>query len=155
MALHPSFPTDPYVILDPSIRWYPGDAVLAELGYEKLLPPLVHKVRHGVQKWRESGYAGASNTTRALLNHWFQTEHLLPQADGSVRSFQWYFAQREAVESAIWLYEVEQARDPYALMKYDSSGQVSKGMFDEDWTRYVLKMATGAGKTKVMSLLMA
>jgi type III restriction enzyme len=90
-----------------------------------------------------------------LLNHWFQTEHLLPQSDGSVRSFQWYFAQREAVESAIWLYEVEQARDPYALMKYDSSGQVSKGMFDEDWTRYVLKMATGAGKTKVMSLLMA
>ena len=28
-------------------------------------------------------------------------------------------------------------------------------MFAEDWTRYVLKMATGAGKTKVMSLLMA
>lgn len=155
MALHPSFPTDPYVILDPSIRWYPGDELLAELGYEKLLPPLVHKVRRGVKKWRESGYAGASNTTRALLNHWFQTEHLLPQADGSVRSFQWYFAQREAVESAIWLYEVEQARDPYALMKYDSSELVSRGMFDEDWTRYVLKMATGAGKTKVMSLLMA
>jgi type III restriction enzyme len=155
MALHPSFPADPYVILDPSIRWYPGDEVLADLGYEKLLPPLVHKVRRGVKKWRESGYAGASNTTRALLNHWFQTEHLLPQADGSVRPFQWFFAQREAVESAIWLHEVEQARDPYALMKYDSSGLVSKGMFDEDWTRYVLKMATGAGKTKVMSLLMA
>ena len=155
MALHPSFPTDPYAILDPSIRWYPGGEVLAELGYEKLLPPLVHKVRRGVQKWRESGYAGASNTTRALLNHWFQTEHLLPQADGSTRPFRWYFAQREAVESAVWLYEVEQARDPYALMKYDSSGQVSKGMFDEDWTRYVLKLATGTGKTKIMSLLMA
>ena len=27
-------------------------------------------------------------------------------------------------------------------------------MFDADWTRYVLKLATGAGKTKVMSLLM-
>jgi type III restriction enzyme len=155
MALHPDFPTDPYVILDPSIRWYPGDELLAELGYEKLLPPLVHKVRCGVKKWRESGYSGASNTTRALLNHWFLAEHLLPQADGSVRPFQWYFAQREAVESAIWLYEVEQARDPYALMKYDSSELVSKGMFDEDWTRYILKMATGAGKTKVMSLLMA
>jgi Type III restriction enzyme, res subunit len=37
----------------------------------------------------------------------------------------------------------------------DSSDRVSKGMFDEDWTRYVLKMATGVGKTKVMSLLMA
>lgn len=155
MALNANFPTDPYVILDPSIRWYPGDEALAELGYEKLLPPLVHKVRGGVKQWRESGYAGGSDTTRALLNHWFQTEHLLPQADGSVRSFQWYFAQREAVESIIWLYEVEQARDPYALMKYDSSGRVSKGMFDEDWTRYVLKMATGAGKTKVMSLLLA
>jgi len=90
MALPPSFPTDPYVILDPSIRWYPGDEVLADLGYEKLLPPLVHKVRRGVKQWRESGYPGASNTTRALLNHWFQTEHLLPQADGSVQSFQWY-----------------------------------------------------------------
>jgi len=32
---------------------------------------------------------------------------------------------------------------------------VSSGMFDEDWPRYVLKMATGAGKTKVLSLLIA
>lgn len=155
MALNTNFPTDPYVILDPSIRWYPGEEALAELGYKKLLPPLVDKVRRGVKQWRETGYAGGSDTTRALLNYWFQKEHLLPQADGSVRSFQWYFAQREAVESAIWLYEVEQARDAYALMKYDSSGRVSKGMFDEDWTRYVLKMATGAGKTKVISLLLA
>ena len=28
-------------------------------------------------------------------------------------------------------------------------------MFDEDWPRYVVKMATGAGKTKVLSLLIA
>ena len=28
-------------------------------------------------------------------------------------------------------------------------------MFDEDWPRYVLKMATGVGKTKVISLLVA
>jgi type III restriction enzyme len=28
-------------------------------------------------------------------------------------------------------------------------------MFSEDWPRYVMKMATGAGKTKVMSLLIA
>ena len=67
MALHPGFPTDPYAILDPALRWYPGDELLAELGYEKLLPPLVHKVRRGVKKWRESGYAGASDTTRNRL----------------------------------------------------------------------------------------
>lgn len=155
MALHPEFPTDPYAILDPGIRWYPGDEMLGEMGYAMLLPPLVYKVRRGVAEWRASGYAGASSTTRALLNHWFRTEHLIPQADGTVRPFRWYFAQQEAVESALWLYEVERARDPYALMKFDSSGRVSKGMFAEDWTRYVLKLATGAGKTKVMSLLMA
>jgi type III restriction enzyme len=40
MPLHPDFPTDPYAVLDPSIRWYPGDAMLAEMGYEMLLPPL-------------------------------------------------------------------------------------------------------------------
>ena len=60
MPLQPDFPTDPYVILDPSIRWYPGDAMLAEMGYEMLLPPLVHKVRRGVKAWRDSGYEGAS-----------------------------------------------------------------------------------------------
>ena len=155
MALHPDFPTDPYAILPPEIRWYPGDEMLGQMGYAMLLPPLVYKVRTGVAAWRENGYAGASPTTAALLNHWFKTEHLMPQADGTVQPFQWYFAQREAVESAIWLYEIERARDPYALMKFDSSGRVSKGMFPEDWTRYVLKLATGAGKTKVMSLLMA
>ena len=31
----------------------------------------------------------------------------------------------------------------------------SPGMFDEEWPRYVLKMATGAGKTKVLALLIA
>jgi type III restriction enzyme len=155
MALHPDFPTDPYAILAPNIRWYPGDEQLAEVDYEMLLPPLVHKVRLGVKAWRDSGYDGASPTTRALLNHWFRTEHLLPQEGGTVVPFRWYFAQQEAVESAIWLYEVEGARDPYALMRYDSSGRVSAGMFAEDWPRYVMKLATGAGKTKVMSLLIA
>jgi len=154
VALHPDFPTDPYAVLPPDIRWYPGDELLGGVGYEMLLPPLVYKVRKAVAEWRESGYEGASPTTAALLNHWFRAEHMMPQADGTVRPFQWYFAQREAVESAIWLYEIERARDPYALMKFDSSGRVSKGMFAEDWTRYVLKLATGAGKTKVMSLLM-
>lgn len=72
-----------------------------------------------------------------------------------MKPFCYYFAQREAVEAAIWLYEVEQAKDPYALIKFDMSGRVSKGMFNEDWTRYIMKMATGAGKTKVMSLLIA
>lgn len=154
MPLSDQFPTNPYAILDPVIRWYPGDELLLTEARGKLIPPLVEKVRQGVKAWRDSGYDGGSDTTRALLKWWFGQEHLLPQADGTIGPFQWYFAQREAVESAIWLYEIEQARDPYALLKYDSSGAISQGMFDESWTRYVMKLATGAGKTKVMSLLM-
>lgn len=154
MALHPNFPTDPYVILDPSIRWYPGEAQLDESGLQKLIPPLVHKVRQGVKAWREAGYPDVSNTTRALLKHWFETEHVIATADGTKR-FRWYFAQREAVESAIWLYEHEGAREAQALMRYDSNGGVSRSMFLEHWPRYVMKLATGAGKTKVLSLLMA
>jgi type III restriction enzyme len=69
MPLHPDFPMDPHVILDPAIRWYPGEEMLADMGYEMLLPPLVHKVRRGVKAWRDSGYEGATATTRALLNH--------------------------------------------------------------------------------------
>ena len=154
MPLSEQFPTDPYVVLDPAVRWYPGDELLGDIGRGKLIPPLVEKVRKGVKAWRDAGYTGSSDTTRALLRWWFQEEHLVPQADGTMASFRWYYAQREAVESAIWLYEVEQAREPYALMtKYDLSQALSRQMFPEDWARYVMKLATGAGKTKVMSLL--
>lgn len=46
-------------------------------------------------------------------------------------------------------------KDKYDLMRFDSSGAVSTGMFDETWRRFVIKMATGSGKTKVMSLVLA
>jgi len=154
MALDPDFPADPYAILHPDVRWYPGDAVLGGLGRDKLIPPMVEKVRRGVHAWRASSYAGASETTRSLLNWWFERDHVVYDSDGP-RLFRWYFAQREALESAIWLYEIKHARDPFSLIQFDSSGAVSAGMFDEIWTRYVLKLATGAGKTKVASLLIA
>jgi type III restriction enzyme len=155
MALHPEFPDSPYVPLEPTQRWFPAEEDLRSTSYEKLLPPLVAHVREGVSQWRVSGYAGASATTRALLTWWFASDHQMEQADGRLGSFRYYFAQREAVESVIWLYEVRNARDKFDLMRYDASGAVSAKWFDEDWPRYVVKMATGAGKTKVLSLLMA
>jgi type III restriction enzyme len=155
MALHPDFPRSPYETLPPELRWFPAAENLRETAYDKLLPPLVAKVREGVTAWRASGYAGASDTSRALLTWWFETEHLLEQADGTQSLFRYYFAQREAVESVIWLYEVRRARDKYDLLRFDSSGAISLNMFDENWPRFVVKMATGAGKTKVLSLLMA
>ncbi len=155
MALHPEFPASPYAPLIPEHRWFPADETLRATAYEKLLPPLVAKLRNEIQDWRAQGYAGASPTSKALLRWWFETDHLLEQADGTLSPFRYYYAQREAVETAIWLHEVRQARDKFDLLRFDASGSVSSGMFDEAWPRYVLKMATGAGKTKVLSLLIA
>jgi type III restriction enzyme len=155
MALHPDFPKSPYAVLDPDIRWFPADESLREQAYGKLTPPLVAQIRQRVHAWREGGYAGASATSVALLKWWFVAEHSIETSYTEPRQFRYYFAQREAVETVIWLYEVVQAHDMIDLMRYDSSGAISTGMFPEDWTRYVIKMATGSGKTKVLSLLIA
>lgn len=154
MALHPSFPTDPYIVLDPSIRWFPADETLRDQGHEKLMPPLVAELRKAVKKWRQEKYEGASDTSKALLRWWFLTEHMIPKADGSMFNFRYYFSQREAVETVIFLHDVVKTKDKYDLLRFDSSGRVSASMFPETWMRYVIKMATGSGKTKVLSLLL-
>jgi type III restriction enzyme len=155
MALHPDFPADPHAILDPAIRWFPADEALRETSMEKLMPPLVSELRKQVKAWREQDYVGATETSRCLLRWWFQTEHLLPQSDGTMAPFEYFFAQRESIETIIYLVDVVGAKDKYDLIRFDRSGAVSTGMFDESWRRYVVKMATGAGKTKVLSLALA
>jgi type III restriction enzyme len=155
MALHPEFPKSPYAELLPDQRWFPAAEELRSTAYEKLLPPLVAKIRNEVTAWRDAGYTGASETSRALLNQWFETEHMVEEVDGTLSPFRYYFAQREAVETVIWLHDVRKVRDKFDLLRFDASGAVSINMFDEDWPRYVVKMATGAGKTKVLSLLIA
>jgi len=141
--------SDPFKILSPNERWAPtqGQMDAFQNAYEKLLPPLVYKIRIAVAKWRDEGYQGASETSKSLLNFWFNQEHLIGQT-----KFSFFFSQREAIESIIYLYEIAKARDKYELVRFDSSQRVSTGMFEETWTRYVIKMATGAGKTKVMGL---
>lgn len=152
MALHKDFPRDPYAILNPEIRWFPADEDLREKGFEKLIPPLVAELRKQVKAWRNNNYEGASNTSRALLTWWFKEEHILYNQDGSSYNFRYYFSQREALETVVWLYEVAQVKDKYDLIRYNSTGVLSPQMFTEEWLRFVIKMATGAGKTKVMSL---
>lgn len=155
MALHPNFPTSPYEVSTPEVRWFPAAEEMRSTAYEKLLPPLVARIREEVHAWRATGYVGASETSRALLAWWFDMEHLIERADGTQQQFRYYFSQREAVETVIWLHDVRKVRDKFDLMRFDASGAVSASMFDEDWPRYVVKMATGAGKTKVLSLLIA
>ncbi len=155
MALHPDFPKSPHAILEPTLRWFPADETLRETSSDKLMPPLVPQLRRKVKEWRDSGYVGATDTSRSLLRWWFETPHLLPTADGTMTEFQYYFAQREALETLVYLYDVVGVQDKFDLMRFDSSGAVSSGMFDETWRRFVIKMATGAGKTKVLSLALA
>jgi type III restriction enzyme len=155
MALHKDFPQSPYAILEPGIRWFPADEALRESSMEKLMPPLVAELRRKVKEFRDGGYVGAADTSRSLLNWWFNKPHLLPKADGTMMEFQYYFAQREALETIVYLYDVAGVKDKHDLMRFDASGLVSGSMFDETWRRFVVKMATGSGKTKVLSLALA
>ncbi len=152
MALHKNFPDSPYAILKPDIRWFPADEALRETSMEKLMPPLVSQLRKKVKEFRDSGYVGATDTSKSLLDWWFKTPHMIEQAGGAMTQFQYYFAQREALETIIYLYDVAGVQDKHDMMRFDASGLVSGSMFDETWRRFVVKMATGSGKTKVISL---
>ena len=121
--------------------------ILGTKGREKLIPPLISKIRKEVHEWRKKGYPNIFDVTRYLLTYWFETEHS--------NGFQYYFAQRESVESVIYLYEHQKIRNQSELLKFDSSGVLVDSMFEEPWLRLVIKQATGTGKTKVLSLLMA
>ena len=151
MPIPKNLPRDPFTIVAPEARWLPTDG---ELPLENLQAPLVAKVRRAVDEWRNSNYAGASETSRTLLRWWFDTSHL--SANNEV--FRYYFAQREAVESIIYLQEVAAVRDKYDLSRFATANSPAKFIpadLPEDWRRFVVKMATGSGKTKVMSLLIA
>ena len=147
MGLSKDFPTNPFETINPNLRWFPGNDALGEKGREKLLPPLVNKIRKDVSEWRQNGYPNITPTSKSLLNYWFNYEH--------PNGFQYYFAQRESVETIIYLYENQNIKSPSELLKYDSSGVLVDSMFEETWLRLVIKQATGTGKTKVLSLLIA
>jgi len=54
MASHPDFPQSPYEPLLPTHRWFPAAEELRASAYEKLLPPLVAKIREEVRDWRDA-----------------------------------------------------------------------------------------------------
>ncbi len=115
--------------------------------------PCVPAIRQAVQTWRDSGYKGATLTTKTLLNYWFRTDHRLPNG----LKFTYYPFQREAVETLIFLYEVAQTRRYKTLVESYAQavgGQLRLLQYD-DYARYCLKMATGSGKTKVAALAVA
>jgi type III restriction enzyme len=152
MALPIDFPSSPYEVLDPDNRWFP-DAKTVEKNFN-LIPPLVDKIRRDVKEWRDNDYEGASETTKSLLHFWFEEEHFIENVNNDPFEFKYYFAQRESVETIIYLHEIANVEDKHDLLKYDSSGIIKAEDFPESWARFVVKMATGSGKTKVLSLIL-
>lgn len=113
--------------------------------------PCVPAIKQKVGDWRTGGYKGVTNTTRLLLNYWFHTDHRLP----SGHKFAYHYFQREAVETLIYLYEVAKIRRQKELVQtFATRGDLRLLQYDE-FARYCVKMATGSGKTKVMSLAVA
>jgi type III restriction enzyme len=113
--------------------------------------PCVPGIRETVKTWREGGCKGVSDTTKILLNYWFSTDHKLP--DG--RKFKYHPFQREAIETLIYLYEVAKARRHKSLVETFATRSDLRLLQYDDFARYAVKMATGSGKTKVMSLAIA
>jgi len=113
--------------------------------------PCVPGVREKVKAWRDDGYKGVTDTTRLLLNYWFFTDHRLP----SGQKFSYHYFQREAIETLIYLYEVAKVRRHKNLVESFATRSDLRLLQYDDFPRYCVKMATGSGKTKVMSLAIA
>ncbi len=124
---------------------------------------IAQNLRSAVREWRENGYFGASDTTRTLLAHWFERPHRATSPSGEDFEFRYYFCQREAIETFIYLKEVRelhclsQVTAAFGSANEDTAMIQALGITEEEdaWSRYAFKLATGAGKTKVMSLAIA
>lgn len=110
--------------------------------------PIINELRGQVDRWRSLSNSNdwkVTPETARLLQHW--RHHRF----GNIRPF---FCQVEAVETVIWLTEVA-----------PQIGKAGKGFLEHlinanndanpELMRLALKMATGAGKTTVMAMLIA
>ena len=125
-----------------------GGGDLSTLEQEYNPTPIINAVRQQVEAWRAlpnpSQWMVTPETAR-LLQHW-RGDHWT-----GIRPF---FCQVEAVETAIWLAEVAPRlgqRFRHVRAHLDgANAQANPELF-----RIALKLATGAGKTTVMAMLIA
>lgn len=64
---------------------------------------IAQNLRGTVRSWRATDCLGVSDTTRELLHHWFGRDHVLATGSGEKLPFRYYFCQREAIETLIYL----------------------------------------------------
>lgn len=99
------------------------------------------------------GEKALSLTSHALLAHWFRHEpHLLGRAPKTY-AFKYWPHQRRLVETVIYLYEVCGIRRTEQL--YAFAGVDPLEPQHDPWAKLGGQLATGSGKTKMMSLLIA
>lgn len=110
---------------------------------------LVNLVRREVALWRSADYPSTTRVTKELLTFWFNN----PERH-AVRKL--FFAQREAVETAIWLNEVAEKSNSgqHILSILQTAHRSVSAEKEQQLPRLAFKMATGTGKTVVMGMLM-
>ena len=103
----------------------------------------IDKLRGEVREWRAAGWPGTSNATRELLEYWAREP-----GEGPV--FSPFYAQREAIETVIFL--TERGNGTHEMVRRLKA--LGEG-WNRGLTRLALRMATGTGKTMVMACLIA
>jgi len=103
---------------------------------------LVNEIRRRVRQWRQGGYVGVTPTTSRLLAYWNDPDR--------VRKL--FFCQIEALETAIYIMEVAKR---YGDAWIENDLRDGNNTSNPGLPRIALKMATGSGKTVVMSMLIA
>ncbi len=109
---------------------------------------LINEVRHYVDQWRSlpnpNDWQVTPETAR-LLQHWRHHKF---------NNFRPFFAQVEAAEVAIWLTEVAPKGGKVGSKFLEHLANANNDA-NPDLMRMALKLATGAGKTTVMAMLIA
>ncbi len=112
------------------------------------LTEIINSVRHAVDSWRalpDSAQWRVTPETARLLRHWRHHEF---------NSFRPFFCQVEAVETVIWLTEVAPTLGAAGKRFLEHLDAVNE-QANPELARLALKLATGAGKTTVMAMLIA
>ena len=102
----------------------------------------INRIRGRVAQWRQGGYVGITKTTRQLLEYWMRPD----------RERKLFFCQIEALETAIYVTEVA---NKYGDTWIENSLREANAAANPLLYRVAFKMATGAGKTVVMAMLIA
>ncbi|HWR32190.1 MAG TPA: DEAD/DEAH box helicase family protein, partial [Chitinophagaceae bacterium] len=119
-----------YIVATPNSQSFDDPGIQVEI-------ELVNSIRPRIKKWREQDYPGVTGITKRLLQHWQDPEER--------KDRRFFFCQLEAIETLIWLAEAPEAEKTGINIPVDGG----------DFARWCSKMATGSGKTIVMSMLIA